>query len=268
MVDDRQIRASQLTTGMPPPARRLGLDRLVKRRHRELVRAVGRDLLRVRLDTGASQRQIAALAGIDYSHFARIESGVANASLETLTAISVALGSDLAVRLYPGTGPRLTDRHQARMIEALLRILPSVWRAHVEVPVSRPARGVIDVVLERRDLPLFVAAEAPSAIHRLEQQVRWAADKARSLGSSELIGPGPEPATSTMLLLRATASTRELARQFEQTLRAAYPARAADAFASLRTGAPWPGSVIVWVRIEGDHVEVMDRPPRGVNVGR
>jgi hypothetical protein len=37
---------------------------------------------------------------------------------------------------------------------------------------------------------------------------------------------------------------------------------------ALRTGAPWPGDAIVWVRIDGDRVELLDGPPRGVTLGR
>lgn len=253
---------------MPPPIRRPGIDRAVKRRHREAVRAFGRDALRLRSDAGATQSLVSNLAGIDRSHYSRIEAGTANAGLETLIAIATALGADISVRMYPGTGPRLTDRHQARMIEALLRSLSKDWRPHIEVPVSRPARGVIDAVLERPAEQLLVATEAYSELRRLEQQIRWSTDKAGSLGSSELVGAGAESRVSRLLVLRSTAATRELARQFEVTLRAAYPARAREVIASLRTGAAWPGSGIVWVRIEGDSVELLDGPPRGVALGR
>jgi transcriptional regulator with XRE-family HTH domain len=211
---------------------------------------------------------VSDLAGIDRSHYSRIEAGTANAGIETLIAIATALGADISVRLYPGTGPRLTDRHQARMIEVLLRSLSKDWRSHVEVPVSRPARGVIDAVLERPAEGLLVATEAYSELRRLEQQIRWSADKAASLGSSDLIGPGLEPRVSRLLVLRSTAATRELARQFEATLRAAYPARARDVIDSLRGGAKWPGPGLVWVRIEGDRYELLDGPPRGVTLGR
>ena len=160
---------------MPPPRRRLGIDRVVNHRHREAVRAFGRDALRIRTDAGATQSDVSRVAGIDRSHYSRIEAGMANASLESMVAISTALGADISIRMYPGTGPRLTDRHQARMVEALLRSLDPGWKAHVEVPVSRPARGVIDVVLERRDAGLLIAAEAYSELRRLEQQIRWSA---------------------------------------------------------------------------------------------
>lgn len=191
-----------------------------------------------------------------------------NASLEALIAIATALGADVSVRFYPGTGPRLTDRHQARMLEAILRSLSPDWRPHVEVPVSRPARGVIDAVLERADTRLLVATEVYSELRRLEQQVRWSADKANSLGSSDLVGQGPEPVVSRLLVLRSTAANRELARQFEATLGAAYPAASAQVVASLRAGVEWPGPGIAWVRIEGDRVELLDGPPRGVTLGR
>lgn len=253
---------------MPPRTRRLGLDRTVKRRHRDAVRSFGRDALRLRSDAGATQSQVAELAGIDRSHYSRIEAGTANAGLETLIAIATALGADISLRLYPGTGPRLTDRHQARMIETLLRSLSKDWRAHVEVPVSRPARGVIDTVLERPAERLLVATEAYSELRRLEQQIRWTADKAGSLGSSELVGAGEKPRVSRLLVLRSTEATRELARQFEATLGAAYPARARDVIASLRSGAAWPGPGLIWIRIEGDRVELLDGPPRGVTLGR
>ena len=256
------------TGSVPPLPRRPGIDRVVKRRHRELVTGIARDLNRLRTDAGASHGRVANVAGIDRSHYSRIESGQVEPSFKALVAIAAALGADVSIRLYPGSGPRLTDRHQSRMVEALLRSLHPSWHPHVEVPVSRPARGVIDVVLERPSAGPFVAAEAHSEIHRLEQQIRWARDKAASLDSSGLVSPGAEPIVSTMLVLRSTAATRALAREFEATLRAAYPAPTAAVVAALRDGAEWPGPGLVWIRIESDRVEVLSGPPRGVNVGR
>lgn len=250
------------------PARRPSVDRETQRRLRKLRRSIGEDIERIRTDAAATIAQVSVAAGIDRSFAGRIEAGVANPSLETLTAIAVAVGADLSVRFYPGTGPSLTDRHQSRMLEAILRRLATVWRPHLEVPVSRPARGVIDAVFERSGERLLVASEAESTLTRLEQQIRRAADKAGSIGSSNLIRPGPEWTVSRLLILRSTATNRDLARMFEASLRAAYPASSRGAVASLTGGETWPGHAIVWVRIEGDVVELMDGPPRGVQVGR
>ena len=88
------------------------------------------------------------------------------------------------------------------------------------------------------------------------------AEKADALASAEGV-----PA-SRLLVLRSTEATRSIAREFESTLRVAYPAHTRDALNSLRSGTPWPGDAIIWIRVEGDDVELLGGPPRGVNVGR
>src|SRR5687768_4187130 len=124
---------------MPTP--RQSVDRAIQRRLWELTRSIGADIRRIRADIAASQTAVAAEAGIDRSHLTRIEAGLARPSLESLIAVATAMGADVSIRLYPGRGPRLTDRHSARMIEAVLQGLSPVWRPHLEVGVLRPVRG-------------------------------------------------------------------------------------------------------------------------------
>jgi transcriptional regulator with XRE-family HTH domain len=242
--------------------------REAERRLRALRRSIGTDVARLRTDAPSSISHLAHTAGIDRTYVGRIEAGDAKPSLEVLVALAIALGADLSVRFYPGTGPRLTDRHQARMIEAVLRRLTPDWTPHLEVAVSRPSRGVIDIVRERPTHGLLVVGEAYSAVARLEQQIRWSSEKAASIASSNLVVPGPAWTVSRLLILRSTASNRDLARSFTATLQAAYPARSNDAVAALVEGREWPGDAIVWVRIEGERVELLDGSPRGVPVGR
>ena len=248
--------------------RRRTADREAQRRLRALRRSIGADVARLRTDAPSSIAHLAEVAGLDRSFVGRIEGGLATPSLDTLTALAIALGADLSVRFYPGTGPRLTDRHQARMIETLLRSLAPVWTAHLEVPVSRPVRGVIDVVFERSQPLLLIAAEAYSSVARLEQQIRWSTEKAASIGSSPLVGTRPGWTVSRLLILRSTVANRDLARLFAATLRAAYPAPTRAAVRSLIGGEPWPGDAMIWIRIDSDHLELLDGPPRGVPVGR
>jgi transcriptional regulator with XRE-family HTH domain len=251
-----------------PIGRSSTLDRQVRDRLRRVERSIGQDLERLRLDAAATRSSVAAAAGVDRTFYGRIETGDAHPSLETLVALSIALGAEPSVRLFAGTGPRLTDRHQARMVEAVLRDLAPVWRTHLEVPVWKPSRGVIDAVLERSSPDLLVLTEFQSTLARLEQQLRWMAEKAASIGSSTLVGDRPVPPTSRLLVLRTTDAIRTLARQFEATLATAYPARCADAIRALRTGSPWPGDAIIWVRLDGEVVRLLDTPPRGVALGR
>lgn len=258
-----------LDASMPrdvPRAR--AIDRQVSARLRTIGRAIGEDLERLRIDSGVSQAALSHAAGVDRSFLGRIVRGDARPSLETLVALSVALGADPSIRIWGGTGPRLTDRHQARMMEALARPLHPVWTPHLEVPVWRPVRGVIDSVLERRDAPLLVLTEVQSSLPRLEQSLRWFAEKAAAIDSAPLFRDRPVPPTSRLLVLRSTRATREVAMRFEATLRVAYPASTDAAVRSLIDGEPWPGDAIVWVRIDGDEVELMAGPPRLIRVGR
>jgi hypothetical protein len=212
---------------------------------------------------------LSVVTGIHPSHLARIEAADVRPSVEVLTRIGVALGADLSIRYFAGTGPRLHDRFQAPMIEALIRALDPRWKPTPEVQVLQPARGVIDLVLDDRASPTTIASESQSEVRRLEQQVRWSAEKADGL-ASRLAGEGrADREVSRLLLLRSTEATREIARRFEATLAAAYPAKAADVFAALTTpSAAWPGAGILWIRLENGIGTVLAHPPRGVVLGR
>lgn len=243
-----------------------------RRRATELRRSVGEHVRRLREDAGLSRAAVASAAGIHPSYMTRIEDGRREAGYDVLAAVGAVLGADLSVRLFPNTGPTIHDRTQAPMGEALLQVLHPRWTPLPEVPVLRPARGVIDVVLHDRAARRLVAAELQSALRRLEQQIRWHREKELSLPSSDLwrwTASDGDAATSRLLVVRSTAETRRLAREFEETLRAAYPARAADVVAALSSAsAPWPGPGIVWMRVEGGRAELLHGAPRGVRLGR
>jgi transcriptional regulator with XRE-family HTH domain len=114
---------------------------------RDMRIALGSEVRRMRVDAGLTQRRLAALADIDHGFLSLVERGQREPSLAVLTAIATALGGTVHVRLHPGTGPRLTDPIQARITEALVRILHRRWTSMLEVPVYRPVRGVIDLVV-------------------------------------------------------------------------------------------------------------------------
>ncbi|MEW5989747.1 MAG: helix-turn-helix transcriptional regulator [Chloroflexota bacterium] len=233
------------------------------RQTRRLWTHVGDDIRRLRLDANVSGTELSRAVGIDPAHLWRIEAGLAHPSLEVLVGIGVALGADLGVRYFAGAGPRIHDRFQAPMMETLLTELHARWRPRLEVVVTQPARGVIDVVLDNTEDERVVATEVQSDIRRVEQQIRWANEKSEALATS-LGRP-----VSQLLILRSTARTRELARQYETLLRTAYPCRTADAVAALTTaGVPWPGPSIVWVHLHGSTATLMLHPPRGVTLGR
>jgi len=142
--------------------------------------------------------------------------------------------------------------------------------------VYQPVRGVIDLVLD--DGTAVIACEAQSELRRLEQQLRWSRSKAEALDPLPgRDGPGrlaDRPVgtdgarVGRLMLLRSTARTRAVVSGYAAVVAAAYPARAPDAFAALTRQAPWPGDALLWCRVEGDEAVLLDRPPRGIHVGR
>jgi transcriptional regulator with XRE-family HTH domain len=233
------------------------------RRARELRGLIASDIRRAREDAGLSQRGVARAAGISNSTLAALERGVHDPTTEVLARIAAVLGMDLAVRLYPGTGPLIRDHSQAAMIEALLGMLHPRWRPTPEIWVTRPVKGVIDLVLEAENetVPL-VSVEAQSELRRLEQQVRWAQAKSRALAEAR-----GRPA-SPLLLLRSTRRARAVVAEHGITIRTAYPGSSSDALAALTGTAGWPGAAILWCDIEHGSARIRAEPPRGVVVGR
>jgi transcriptional regulator with XRE-family HTH domain len=240
---------------------RTSIERQGARRALELRAQIGEEIRRAREDAGLSQRRLARLAGISSSTLHDLEVARHDPTIETLTRLGAALGMDLGIRLFVGTGPLVRDHISGAMIGVLVGQLHGSWRPTPEVALRRPVRGVIDLVLDRADPPI-VACEAHSDLRRIEQQIRWARTKADALGEAR------RAEVSRLLLLRSTARTRAIAREFQPFLAAAYPARVADAYAALTGEAAWPGDALLWCRVNAGVATVLDRPPRGINVGR
>jgi transcriptional regulator with XRE-family HTH domain len=244
------------------------LQRVIRERQRDLRRTLGTELRRVRLDAGLSLRSLGEAVGVDASHLARVEAGERDLGMASLVAVGVGLGTDVSIRLYPTDGPRVHDHIQVRMIEALLRVLHPRWRARLEVGVYRPVRGVIDVALHDPAANQVVATESHSGLHTVEQQLRWAGQKADALPSARgwPWGDAQEPpAISRLLLLRTTEANRALVRDLAATFRTAYPGSTPDAYAALTSAdRTWPGAAVVWVDVRGAGTRVLQGPPRGL----
>ena len=197
-----------------------------------------------------------------------LEADVVEPTLEVVARLSAALGMSMSVRLFPGSGPLFRDHLQLAMTGALLRILHPRWRARPEVPVYRPVRGVIDMVLDDVGAGSLVACEAHSELRRLEQQIRWSTIKADALAATDDQVTGHTRTIGRLLLLRSTERTRAAVAQYTEVVAAAYPARAPDAWSALTGEEPWPGDAVLWCRVGRGHAEVLRSPPRGIRVGR
>lgn len=228
-------------------------------RRRAAAAAAGRartslrdDVDRLRLDAGWSVAGLGRAAGVDPSYLHRILFDRAGASLDTYAGLAVALGADLSAKVFPNTGPTVRDQAQAAILELALRDRHPRWHPYLEVAVRRPSRGWIDAVLHDPREGVAVASELQSELRRLEQLIRWQAQKADALpsweGRDRLEG---EPAISRLLVVRRTRATRRAAAEYARQLRVAYPAHPDDALEAMTGTAAWPGPALVWVTIDG-----------------
>jgi transcriptional regulator with XRE-family HTH domain len=251
------------------PVPRTNLERGAARQAREIPARIGQQLRTAREDAGLSLAAVAAHGGLSKSRLHDIEAGTCQPRWETIWRVAAVLGQRLRVGIYPDSGPLIRDHIQAAMLAELVSLVGRRWRAQPEVPVYHPVRGVIDLVLEDVPNGTIVACEAQSELRRLEQQLRWSRMKADALASSRV---GPEGQTARhvgrLLLLRSTTRTRAAVARYADLVATAYPVRAADAFAALAGSATWPGDALLWSRVEGDRASILDRPPRGITVGR
>lgn len=238
------------------------VDRAARRiRDRALAR-FREDLERLANDAGISHAALARAAGVSPGYLADLLTGKAEPSFGTCAKLAVPLGADLSARLYPNTGPVIKDRHQARILEALLGILGGNWRALSEVGVWKPVRGAIDAVLHDGRAELVVAAEIESDMRRIEQTVRWSKEKAEALPSwsgwdGVLAADGSPPRICQLLIVRRTRANERTAREFAKQLAIAYPGHPEDALAALGGEKPWPGSALVWARIDKNGVRFL-----------
>jgi transcriptional regulator with XRE-family HTH domain len=229
---------------------------------------VGGELRRVLDEEGISLRALAAAIGIDVSHLSRVVTGNAALSQDTLVAVATALGYHASIKLFPTDGPRIRDHLQARMLEVVIAVLNARWLARLEVPVWRPARGVIDLLLQDRSSGDLVAGEGHSRLAAVEAQLRHAHEKADSLPSATgwpWTDRLDEPRVSRLLVLRSCPANHDLVNNLPATFAAAYPGDTRQAVAALHDRTtPFPDGAIVWVHVEGTRTRLLDGPPRGI----
>ena len=132
------------------------------------------------------------------------------------------------------------------MAEVVIGALHSRWRVTPEVAVRRPVRGWIDLALEDAARQLVVATELESDLRRIEQLIRWSAEKADAIGAG-----------SRLLVVRWTRANRQVVEAGRRLLREAYPADPRDALESLTGTAAWPGPALIWARIDRGRAELV-----------
>lgn len=195
--------------------------------------ATGGELRDARVSAGHSLERIAGLVGRSRAYVARVERGEARAvPVRDLARFAAVVGLDLSVRFYPA-GPPLRDAAHLELLDRLRSTLsPTLgWRLEVPLPGAGDRRA-FDAVIAGAGEPIVVEAE--TRIRDLQALHRRIGLKCRDGGMTRVI-----------LLVRRSATNREILSTADASFWAAYPIPAARALRALREGRDPRGSAVI-----------------------
>lgn len=102
-------------------------------------------MLLARTRLGWSRAQASDRAGVSRSTWERVERGSTGPTIATACAVSDAVGLDLVIRAYPGSGPTLHDRGQMVIAAHLSELAHSSWRVSLEVTAGTHGEAIDQV---------------------------------------------------------------------------------------------------------------------------
>jgi transcriptional regulator with XRE-family HTH domain len=201
---------------------------------RRLAVEVGREVVAARRSASATQRCVAARAGISPSQLGRIERGeLRRPSLDALCRAARGAGLAVSLKLYPD-GARLRDAGQLRVLARLDRVVGAPIRASREVRLPIPGdQRAWDVRLTNSTSTASVECEVH--LHDIQAVQRRIALKVRD-------DPG---AGIVILLLADTAHHRRVLAEHRESLRGEFPLDSTPILHALRSGRIPPASGIL-----------------------
>jgi transcriptional regulator with XRE-family HTH domain len=218
---------------------------------RQLRRAAtrfGEEFRLIRFRTGVSQAAVARAIGVDRATICRMEAGRPTVADQIRARAAAVLGADFRLGIYPDAAPLIHDAAHARIVESLVRLRHPSWHARIEAPVPGPGRRSTDLRLDRgAETVLF---EIETQVHALEAIIRECQEKRTAVAADASPAADGELVRRiyAVLVLPPTRHHRALAMAHPETIKAAFPAPAADARRALSSAdTPWPGDGILWL---------------------
>jgi len=211
-------------------------DRRVDAADRFLARqlpALGGELRDGRVAAGHSLKRMAALIGRSRAHLARMERGESRTvTVRDLARVGAVVGLDVSIRFYPA-GPPLRDVAHAELLERLRETLSPTLGLRLEVPLPGAGdRRAFDAVITGIGDPIVVEAE--TRIRDLQALHRRIGLKCRDGGMTRVI-----------LLVKRSATNREILGTADASFWSAYPIPAVRALRALREGRDPRGSAVI-----------------------
>jgi transcriptional regulator with XRE-family HTH domain len=142
-------------------------------RAERLLANLGRELRVARTARGLSQAVVAAATGVEQTEVSRIERGRRpGATVRSLSRLSVALGLELSVRVFP-VGEPVRDKAHVALLQRFQGAIGAGWKWEAEVPLPIPGdRRAWDRVLRRAGVTVAVEAETrPTDLQELQRRL-------------------------------------------------------------------------------------------------
>lgn len=203
------------------------------------------ELRSLRLRAGLSQAAVAREIGVARSVVTRLEAGDPGITLRTRFRIATALGAELRLNVYAGSGPLIRDAAQAGIIETILAKADARWPQTVEAAVPGPGSRSVDLRLTAPGA--IVLIEVESRVGSLEEIVRELHSKREAVARAD---SGDSPPIHVVLGLPRTRHHESIVKTHPRTIAAAFPAGSTAIEAALRdVSLPWPGDGILWISL-------------------
>jgi transcriptional regulator with XRE-family HTH domain len=184
-------------------------------------------------------QQLADRARVSWSTASRVQLGDSTVGLETLCAVTEAVGLDLVLRVYPGGQPSLRDSGQLVLVELLRTQAHVSWQVAVELGVGAH-REAIDLVLI--GATAILACEIERMATDFQAQYRRADQKRRVLAA------GHQRPVRLVMAVEDTRRNRAALEAHSEFLRSVLPAGSREVLAAVRSGRPLNRDGLLWVR--------------------
>jgi transcriptional regulator with XRE-family HTH domain len=200
---------------------------------------IGRQVKLQRVTLGMSRSEVARRARVSDSTVERVEDGDPGSQLNTVVAVTSAVGLDLVLNAYPGQTVSLRDSGQMELAEVIRGAAAAYWHPRLEVAAGEFGRSA-DMVLYGAEEVVHVEIER--AATDFQAQYRSARRKTDTLAAAE------QRPIRLVIAVEDTRRNREALRAHADLIRSQLPATTREVMAALRGGRPLGRDGLGWLR--------------------
>lgn len=184
-------------------------------------------------------REVARRAGVSPESVRRVEHGDPSVQLDTLCAVSEAVGIDLVLTGYPSPAVSLRDAGQLTVARIVCAMAHPAWKPELEVPAGDHGEA-IDLVLFGPDE--IIAAEIDRRLVNFQEIHR------RNVRKRDHLAARHQRPVRSVLITEDTRRNRQVVEPHLELIRRVLPAGTREVLDAIRSGEPLGRDGFAWVR--------------------